>query len=473
MDSNLISQLDQLSLGDSSKSFEFTFQLPPLAPSFPPSSVPPNSFLSLPPELISEIFKSFPLHPSSERNSTLASLCLVNHLFFELARPRLYRRICIDLTCDLKFGSSSSAVISTLTSNAECGRLVKELRVSFFGIFGQGISTVEPVLNLVDSLEGLEVVQADLKQFFLGDAVDKFVEIIIERKPHIQHLEFPRTVAHYKLEEQIFSKLSHLRTYIGRLPGPDYIETEDPHQLYQNVFCRLERLVLRSPAKPLYLNRLLCLSHHTLTALSFSVAPESSNFDLSSFTSLTLLRISISRGFEGRLNNSRGPGSGASAINFAHDIRNILHSVEVSPLQTLAIWAAEDHIGDMIAPLISTDMALSPSLLHFAATFPFLNANSSLLKAIGTQSLPHLERISILPECSLQPLFARPLRNLQEKKFKRVCNDLGIQVDFLEATRDPNDDDDRLDPYHTDSDSDDNWDDEDGDSWDGSSGYED
>ncbi|GAA5963441.1 hypothetical protein JCM3765_003073 [Sporobolomyces pararoseus] len=491
MDSNLNAQLDHFNLGDSKKGFESTFQLPPLAPSFPPSdpslplpisstpsSTSSTSILSLPPELISEIFEEIPVHPSSERNSTLTSLCLVNHLFLDLARPLLYREVHLTLARGFTVSCSSMLLFTTLIGNGECAKLVKDLRISFRDQYETGTDTLGQLLNC---LEGLVTIRAAWNQVMDPEEGEGFIQWIGGCKPQIQHLKLPWINLEHEAQDYMFSRFAQLKTYIGQLADPN--ETPvlfrsplvDRKQPFRNVSCRLERLVLRGSVNSLALYQLLRLSHHTLSILSLTLLPESSDFDLSPFPNLTVLRLWINGGPERiSLQIDKSATGNQKRESFAQDVRKTLRSVQQTSLKTLAIWTEEDFIGNWLARTLVPEMFLPRSLVNFSATLPLLGNDSSLVKALRGRSLPSLAKVCILPQLlepsgvdlktSVKSLLS-VCSEFKVRLFSRKSVDerlaLGCRVDFDQDDKD-----------HKGKDSED-WYDDDEDSWDESSDYSD
>ncbi|GAA5959759.1 hypothetical protein JCM3765_000092 [Sporobolomyces pararoseus] len=302
-------------------------------------------------------------------------------------------------------------------------------------------------------LQGLETVRAGWDEIVTESMGQKIIETVIKSKPHLPHLEIPWIILGYETQDAIFSELGHLRTFIGA--PPDRFRPEDHDELFPNVSCRLNRLVLRSSVEPLYLNRLLSLSHHTLTALCFTIAPGSSEFDLSSFTNLTLLRICVEDRNPSRLFQHNDPSFTQKSRNdLSRNLLNLLRSVQGSPLQTLALWGENKRVGEAIAELVVNEMALPQSLIHFAGTLPFLSPNSSLVKAIRTKSLPRLQRVSILPDLGNNDSRGRA------EHLERLFSEFHIRLHSLELAEEWLEVGGLLDPYLNESDTDEDYVDE-------------
>ncbi|GAA5829478.1 hypothetical protein JCM3766R1_001112 [Sporobolomyces carnicolor] len=121
----------------------------------------PFQLYKLPIELISSIYDAIPLHPVRERNSTLASLCRVDHFSLELARPILYRQL--EIGVNFRVSSSFYQLARTLKAEGSvCRGRVRVLVVSFL------MPTPESLEALYDLLEHLELKEIRTRWIFGG-----------------------------------------------------------------------------------------------------------------------------------------------------------------------------------------------------------------------------------------------------------------------------------------------------------------
>ena len=130
----------------------------PRSSSPPPSdSRPPPSFSSLPPELITHIFESIPSHPYNDHVAILASLCLVNHHFLDIARPLLYHQVYLDFFDD--YNQPWSALRQTFQSLLKvqhCSVLVKAIRISMEEINALELTALAYLLSQLECLESIQ-----------------------------------------------------------------------------------------------------------------------------------------------------------------------------------------------------------------------------------------------------------------------------------------------------------------------------
>ncbi|GAA5963425.1 hypothetical protein JCM3765_003066 [Sporobolomyces pararoseus] len=309
--------------------------------------------------------------------------------------------------------------------------MVKVLRIVFVAQNGLGRGSLRHVLA---RLGGLETIEISWEALLMEQIGQEFVAEILRGRPNIKNLELPWVNLDYGRGGNWFEKFRKLETFIGELAGLDEPEPEELESR-RPISCKLRRLVLSSPIGPSHFDRVSHSSQRSLRSLGLNIISGNADFDLSPFVNLTLLRIALNDDNDSMMTYPSSMQR-VDAVGFAHahnlrttfvqTVRNIFRSFQALPLQTLAIHAEEDPVGREIGGLLSQDVALPRTLVHFTATLPFLDPNSSLLNAVRNQSLPYFNRISILPEHDHFDVES------EEDTLRSICEEFGVTLDRIE-----------------------------------------
>ncbi|GAA5897388.1 uncharacterized protein JCM6883_006684 [Sporobolomyces salmoneus] len=329
--------------------------------SLPSSSFSPPTITSLPPEFISEIFRAIPGRPGSEstRDRTLASLCLVNRLFLQLARPILYREVYVDFTEDFeeeKFFRSvkffrSFKILRTLIDVPRCGTLVKRLRFDLGRVEIPFIraKVLARLLTALKSLEGIEVINGVRNQGIDG--------VIVRCRPRLKSLEVPEMELDGNNLFRIFNTLDELEVYVGPLPA-----VHQELDVWATAFppsSHLRRVAVNFPVDPDSFRRYIEPSRHVLTKLAISLDVEHHEFDLSGFSNLTELHIRLGNvpktnfsldyvaleRSSARIRRFITSKHREDVANFASSIQRLLRSTQSTPIKYLTISTSRDTIG--------------------------------------------------------------------------------------------------------------------------------
>lgn len=239
----------------------------PPSPSLRSEDVTPtrSGSLFLPPELLREIFSAIPLHPSSERNSTLSALCLADQAFLAIARPLLYEDIRLDLNSRYWLSDSSDCrPINTLVENEECANLVKSVRVRYRQADRDDIVTLAYVLSRLKNVESVKPAKGQFPEHpgFVAD----FLLAIARHCPKLRHLELPEpSISGPCRYDILFSAFPCLESFTGHLSAKRLkLRSGSPPQ----PSFHLKGLFLHSPSKTSTISRLVSASHESLVMLS-------------------------------------------------------------------------------------------------------------------------------------------------------------------------------------------------------------
>ncbi|GAA5842798.1 hypothetical protein JCM5353_008111, partial [Sporobolomyces roseus] len=365
----------------------------------PPSTrpSPPPSLSTLPTEILSNILEEIPYHPSKLRCADLASLCLINHFFLDLARPLLYREVHLDF--NQHYNESHSAIhrlVSTLLNIDHCSKLVKRVGISMDDKLNLEIPTLTHLLSQLKSLESIQTGEIEEE-----DQAD-FVQAILKHQSGVKHLE----LRDFALDWKFLDKLGALKTLVGRFDPSQGVEealqdVELAFELDRFVSYSFSSLTNKT------FGRILQSSWSSLTILAFPVNPDHVDFDLRRLENLNTLRIVLDDDENSSLEalNShttaqlRAKRSTVITL-FVQQIRSILLSAQSLPIQTFSITVEENHVSDILATHLLLDL-LPPTLRHLGTIFEVLESNginsSELKTALRTGLLSHLERITIFP----------------------------------------------------------------------------
>ncbi|GAA5876745.1 hypothetical protein JCM16303_006273 [Sporobolomyces ruberrimus] len=257
----------------------------------PPSLISPSTGsrrLYIPPELLRDIFAAIPHHPSRKRNSTLASLCLVNRTWLAIARPLLYREVRLNVLRRQGLGSIS-ATTPDLTHVSLFPDLVRTVKIASDGVvIPNDVTRLSALLSLLKDVEAinLEPRQARID----GATVPKLVETVILHCPKLRQLELPNPYVHYDQEpvdlNPILSAFPCLESLRGHLKLDHPSTSAPPSPLFH-----LKRLVLCSPFDLVTFAAMTSNSYDSLTTLSLRIDGSSDLIDLSRFHNLTSLHL--------------------------------------------------------------------------------------------------------------------------------------------------------------------------------------
>ncbi|GAA5897372.1 uncharacterized protein JCM6883_006678 [Sporobolomyces salmoneus] len=401
--------------------YQFTFT-PPFAaqtssslpffrhPSGSPHSRNPSERTVLPPELIQEIIDQIPLHPQSERTSTLLNLCPVSHSFLDLVRPILYREIHLFLESPetgKKRHVSFRKLCRTLLGTKDCAKLVKSVKISLEGFERKEMIKLDKVFRNLVALESIRT-EWKVRKSPQGEIVEYFVSIIRKNGRRIRTLELPMI----EVKRSIFNSLPNLEKFVGFVENPDSLNYLSSKSIQLH---RLFSIVYSAPLSYSLLLTLLSPFSSTLTSLSFVLqAPTTSDspLNLSGFFALKSLRLLISHdtlilGFLHSLHPSLyGVGvlwsTESPSLAFLENLRRILESAKCLPaLRVFGFSTCCDRTAKILAqhPLLD----LLPESIERVGTFPEMilsseegGPNSTLLfETLETR--PSFRRIDLLP----------------------------------------------------------------------------
>lgn len=195
---------------------------PTASSTLPPtrSSLPPASLASLPPELLRHILESIlwiDCTPSTSRakfRKTLASLCLVNSRFLNIARPLLYHNV------HLRFGEEVyndsrtrlRQLCDTLLKAEYCARLVKELQIDVGGCSGLEMAAFGYILSSIGPLKRIR----SQHEAYPVEVETTFARLILKHQPNIKHLELPGVNLTEVEFTSLLGGLRKLKTLIGK-----------------------------------------------------------------------------------------------------------------------------------------------------------------------------------------------------------------------------------------------------------------
>ncbi|GAA5822737.1 hypothetical protein JCM5353_000647 [Sporobolomyces roseus] len=404
------------------------------SPSSPPP--PPNSdslpfFSSLPLELLIHIFESLPIHPDDERAANLASLCLVNHHFLEIARPLLYRQVHLDFSQDYdEPWSAIRQLFRTLLKVEHCSILVTSIRISMDQTTALEVTAIAYLLSQLKSLESVQT-------GYIEDGEDDFMDAIRKHQPGLKHLELRGVTFQRSHHWKMLRTMEDLETLVGQFDSVDNVEPA-PHQ--SNLACKLHRFVSHSSITTSTFWRILHSSSASLTSLAFTVNPEDADFDLSRFKNLKNLRIALEDDTKMTLDLSDYDSNQhyrtraireAPTSNFATQLRRILESTLSLPVETLSITVEEDYIAEVMSshPFLGI---LPRSLRHFGTVFEFLELDAvnhqEHVVALRLGRLPHLAKITVFPSSGVSNSYLLSPDATTRRMYNEVERELGIPI---------------------------------------------
>lgn len=295
------------------------------SPPFPPDSYSPRSFTSLPPELIQHIFESIPVHPYDDLVATLASLCRINHIFFEIARPILYHEIHLVPRVDRLIDSVADfKLVDTLLSSDSCANLVRSIHIPLHS-YREGLkwASLTSLVRRCKRSEKLSTGWEESEGFQVGAV--KLLEAISSESTSIKHLVVPNIPLRLHPLSTCFNILKELDTLVFL-----------PKQVYRNfpLESSLRRVVLIGRLHSDALDIVFSSSTGTLTTLSCHVHYRYPAL-LDIFPNLTTLRLILGPFYVQSSKHGPDPPKEQSVKS----IRAILLSTHSLPLRSLALLA--------------------------------------------------------------------------------------------------------------------------------------
>ena len=398
----------------------------------------------MPPELLTHILESIPSHPFNDHVAILASLCLVNHHFLQIARPLLYRQIQLDFDDEWTIVNQETYLLSgTLATVRSCLKAVRNLHLSFCGRahycegFGRwpgmlmGLGQLDSISasweGAHDSLAEWSVSDVDWDEAkrILGAVEEAFIDGVIEHQADLKCLELAYVEElDYGAFLSIFAHLTRLETFVvDKLPFYPYCK-----RVPLDAVCHLRRLVLKSAFEPSTLQHILRSSQTSLTSLAFPFDTKDLPLDLSCLSTLSDFHLSI-------LPDEAGPIPADHAFTailrrlkkfILETLRPTLNSLNSLPLNNLSI-ATECPVLQPLLKLIPILDLVPPSLARLQVPSFFFEPaspnDSILFDAIKSQSLPCLRVLSVSPSTDLQNTVF--LVGLREK-----CRAFGIELRY-------------------------------------------
>ncbi|GAA5902608.1 uncharacterized protein JCM6883_007183 [Sporobolomyces salmoneus] len=253
-----------------------------------PPSPPANSFLIVPPEILSEILQHCTNQASLTHDAELARLCLVSHQFADVAHPLLYGTITLLLLYDainpsddadirpwIEYALGPYRIIRTLRDSPRCASLVRILNVAFAkppptNPADREFWPVDPD-DLEDSLEAAMTIMKAITELH-----EKSLQVLvipqISRQPLYTHI--------------LFTELSSLECFKGALQTRLF----EP-QLPQKVAAQLRRLYVTDFAGPLDIKFVLSNSFDSLRYLHLCFRQKNGPVNLSFLRHLETLVI--------------------------------------------------------------------------------------------------------------------------------------------------------------------------------------
>ena len=385
----------------------------------------------MPPELITHILESLPFHPYTERVATLASLCLVNHLFLEIARPLLYHEIHLDFWADYEEPSSQMGrLLSTLLNVKHCSELVKGIRISIGDVLILDKTLVPSLLSQLKAVDSIDIGGLE------DGSEEELLQTIHEHQPRLRKFTMRTSTLSSSRQRKLLGTFKKLETLIGRFG--EFADDNLPSSNDELDF-RLRRFVSHSTLKRTTFESILASSWISLTSLAFAVSPEHADFNLRPLKNLDTLRIKIEDDFDRTLDSGELNQDGGMVRTrqirielFVIQIRMIIESTQSLPLKTLSITVEDHHIPDAIVPhLLLT--SLPPSLRHFGTIFEFLDPKGvnyrEVVKAVRDGRLSNLQKITIYSSDGLDAYTLQLVSNTWlRRKLNELDEELGIFI---------------------------------------------
>jgi hypothetical protein len=279
---------------------------------------------------------------------------------------------------------------------------------------------------------------------------ESLVRTIVNHQPRLKSLEITPMRLTYETLNTIFSTLTELESYKGRLPGPAFHEEEEDEQpLLPELSCQLRKVALTMPTHPECFQQMLRFSHQTLTSLGITLLTDlnrhfsstMSNFDLSHFPNLEVLRLAFEGGIDlyhdDHLSDAQLLSTASTCVQ---SLRRILLSAQ--SLKTLSITADSTRASVLLNNFELFNL-LPRSLYHLASNPTFFDDNlvnqPLFLKALDEGNLPNLRRITLLPDFDYYDPSSHDiyLENLAE--LRDSCEPFGIVVNLLAVPRNEDD----------------------------------
>ena len=224
------------------------------------------------------------LHLSpSKKNTNLASLCLVDHLFLGIARPLLYHEIHLESSLHRnKTSSNYSKLVNTLLFAPTCASFVRSIKITLKADAGDMDCIV--FRSLLRRCKGLERVSTGWEEWKAPEAIGaQVIEAISKEAKSIKYLEIPSISLRLPPTLHIVNVLKELKSIVFK---PTSLSPE-----LVPVFG-LQQVAWMSGFNRSALRRYLTSSYHTLTTLSCYIEyKDPPMFDV--FPNLSTLRLLI------------------------------------------------------------------------------------------------------------------------------------------------------------------------------------